>query len=72
MLGGYDIPAGSNVLLPLYLLHRDGRFWKDPERFWPERFAPEQRGRTPTVLVHAFRGRSAALHRRDFRACMRC
>ncbi|HZO23665.1 MAG TPA: cytochrome P450 [Steroidobacteraceae bacterium] len=42
VLGGYDIPAGSNVLLPLYLLHRHPRYWKDPDRFWPERFAPEQ------------------------------
>ena len=45
VLGGYDIPAGSNVLLPLYLLHRDGRFWKDPERFWPARNAPARSAR---------------------------
>src|SRR4029079_19730113 len=31
----------ANVLLPLYLLHRHPRYWKDPEIFWPERFAPE-------------------------------
>jgi cytochrome P450 len=42
MLGGYPVPAGTNVLLPLYLLHRHPDFWKDPETFWPERFAPER------------------------------
>ncbi|HEY3785017.1 MAG TPA: cytochrome P450 [Steroidobacteraceae bacterium] len=41
VLGGHEIPAGANVLIPLYLVHRHPRFWKDPERFWPERFAPE-------------------------------
>jgi cytochrome P450 len=54
VLGGYDIPAGSNVLLPLYLLHRDGRFWKDPERFWPERFAPEHEAERPRFSYMPF------------------
>src|SRR5436189_128405 len=30
VLGGYSVPAGANVLLPLYLLHRHPGFWKDP------------------------------------------
>jgi enediyne biosynthesis protein E7 len=54
VLGGYDIPAGANVLLPLYLLHRDGRFWKDPERFWPERFAPEHEAERPRFSYMPF------------------
>ncbi len=54
VLGGHDIPAGSNVLLPLYLLHRDGRFWKDPERFWPERFAPEHEAERPRFSYMPF------------------
>jgi enediyne biosynthesis protein E7 len=41
VLGGFSVPANTNVLLPLYLLHRHPRFWQDPDRFWPERFAPE-------------------------------
>jgi enediyne biosynthesis protein E7 len=41
VLGGYPVPAGTNVLLPLYLVHRHPEFWKDPEAFSPERFAPE-------------------------------
>src|ERR1700758_5238727 len=54
VLGGYDIPAGTNVLLPLYLLHRDGRFWKDPDRFWPERFAPEHEAERPRFSYMPF------------------
>ncbi|HVW69441.1 MAG TPA: cytochrome P450 [Steroidobacteraceae bacterium] len=53
-LGGYDIPASANVLLPLYLLHRDGRFWKDPDRFWPERFAPEHEAERPRFSYMPF------------------
>ena len=41
VLSGYEIPAGSNVLLPLYLLHRHPRYWHDPDAFIPERFASE-------------------------------
>ncbi len=41
VLGGYPIPPGTNVLLPLYLLHRHPQFWQDPDAFRPERFAPE-------------------------------
>jgi cytochrome P450 len=41
VLAGCEIPAGVNLLLPLYLLHRHPRFWKNPDAFWPERFAPE-------------------------------
>ncbi len=38
VLSGYRIPAGANVLLPLYLLHRHPRYWHDPDAFIPERF----------------------------------
>jgi cytochrome P450 len=54
MLGGYEIPPGTNVLLPLYLLHRDGRFWKDPNVFWPERFAPEHEAERPRFAYMPF------------------
>jgi cytochrome P450 len=54
VLGGYEIAPGTNVLLPLYLLHRDGRFWKDPEVFWPERFAPEHEAERPRFAYMPF------------------
>jgi enediyne biosynthesis protein E7 len=54
VLSGYDIPAGSDVLLPLYLLHRHPRYWKDPDRFWPERFAPEHEAERPRFAYMPF------------------
>ena len=38
IVGGYDIPAGSDVLICPYTLHRHPAFWEEPERFDPERF----------------------------------
>jgi enediyne biosynthesis protein E7 len=54
VLGGYEIPPGTNVLLPLYLLHRHPRFWKDPDFFWPERFAPEHEAERPRFAYMPF------------------
>ncbi len=38
-LGGFAVPAGTDVLLPTYVIHRHPRYWHDPEEFRPERFA---------------------------------
>jgi cytochrome P450 len=42
-IAGWTIPAGSLVALSPYLLHRHPSAWKDPERFEPERFLPENK-----------------------------
>ncbi|XP_030024507.2 cytochrome P450 4C1 isoform X1 [Manduca sexta] len=34
------IPAGSSLVIPIYHMHRDVRFWSQPEDFNPERFNP--------------------------------
>ena len=40
-IGGLDIPAGTNVMLCAYAVHRRPELWRDPEGFDPDRFAPE-------------------------------
>ena len=40
-IGGYHVPANSDVLISPYTLHRHPRFWDAPERFDPDRFDPE-------------------------------
>ena len=37
-IGGYHVPAGPDVLICPYTLHRHPDFWEDPDRFDPERF----------------------------------
>lgn len=54
VLGGYPIAAGTNVLLPLYLLHRHPQFWHEPEKFSPERFAPEHEAQRPRFAYMPF------------------
>ncbi|MDU0289336.1 cytochrome P450 [Saccharothrix longispora] len=39
-VGGYRVPAGAEVLICPYTLHRHPRYWPEPERFVPERFEP--------------------------------
>jgi len=39
-IGGYDIPAGTNIFFTPYYLHRHPDYWDDPESFKPDRFVP--------------------------------
>jgi enediyne biosynthesis protein E7 len=38
-IDGYRIPAGADVMICPYTLHRHPGFWPDPDQFVPERFA---------------------------------
>lgn len=40
--GQVEIPAGADIFLCPYLMHRDARFWEQPDEFQPERFADEK------------------------------
>jgi len=36
--GGYAAPAGTLILASPFVMHRDARFWHEPEKFRPERW----------------------------------
>ncbi len=55
-IGGYVVPKGSLVSISAYALHRDPRFFPDPERFDPERFAPGWEDRIPRHAYLPFGG----------------
>jgi cytochrome P450 len=46
-IGGYEIPAGSGVLLCIYLLQRHPAYWKQPLEFRPERFSVHEAAEKP-------------------------
>jgi cytochrome P450 len=39
VVGGYRVPAGADVMISPYTLHRHPGFWPGPDQFRPERFA---------------------------------
>lgn len=41
-LGDYDVPAGTDIYISPYLLHRTPEFWPDPDTFDPDRFAKDR------------------------------
>jgi cytochrome P450 len=53
---GYTIPARSIILLSPYTMHRDARWFPDPERFDPERFTPERQAERPKFAYFPFGG----------------
>ena len=48
------IEAGSLVLVSPYLIHHDARWYPDPFRFDPERWAPEARAGRPRMAFFPF------------------
>lgn len=44
-IGGYHVPAGTTVLIPLYAAHHNADTWENPEAFDPQRFCPAHRAR---------------------------
>ena len=55
-VGGYLIPRGSLVLVSQYVMHRDPRFWPEPERFDPGRWTPEAKAARPQFSYFPFGG----------------
>ena len=51
---GHRIPAGAEVLILPWLLHRKPSLWENPERFDPERFAPERAAARPRFAYIPF------------------
>ena len=54
-IGGYHVPQGALVGLPSWVVHRDGRWWDDPEAFRPDRFLGEDADR-PEFAYFPFGG----------------
>jgi cytochrome P450 len=54
VLAGYEIPAGTSVMLSPYILHRHPKYWKEPDAFRPERFDKEHEAERPRFAYMPF------------------
>ena len=55
-LRGYRIPAGANVVMSQWIMHRDPRYFPDPEKFDPDRWLPEKSQKLPRFAYFPFGG----------------
>jgi cytochrome P450 len=55
-LDDYVVPKRSIVIISPYLMHRDPRFFPEPDRFLPERWTPEFKASLPPFAYLPFGG----------------
>jgi cytochrome P450 len=65
-LGGYPLPAGTNVVMNPWVTHRDPRWFEEPEQFRPERWANGLAERLPRFAFFPFGGGTRGCIGRDF------
>jgi cytochrome P450 len=55
-IGDYVAQPRTIFLASPYVLHRDSRYFPNPERFWPDRWTPEFRAALPPFAYFPFGG----------------
>jgi cytochrome P450 len=55
-LGQYTVPAGSTIMMSQYVMHRDSRYYNEPDQFDPERWSSEARSSLPRFSYFPFGG----------------
>jgi cytochrome P450 len=53
-LGGYRIPKGMNVVVPIFHFHWSDQFWPEPQKFDPSRFSPARRPPAEPLVYFPF------------------
>ncbi len=57
-IGGFTIPAWSFIVISPFIVHRDPRFFPDPEKFDPMRWTPQETAQRPKFSYFPFGGGS--------------
>jgi cytochrome P450 len=53
---GYELPAGTNLSMPQFIVHRDERFYDDPLQFRPDRWQGGLAEELPDYAYYPFGG----------------
>lgn len=53
-IGGYDFPAGTTMLMSQWVMHRDPRYYEEPDAFRPERWLDGLANRLPAGAYFPF------------------
>lgn len=53
-IGDLTVRARTQVVIPIYAIHRHRRLWVDPDRFDPDRFLPEREKAIPRAQFMPF------------------
>ncbi|XP_030755085.1 cytochrome P450 3A19-like [Sitophilus oryzae] len=53
-IGDKTFPKGANVLIYTLALHRNSKYWPNPEKFDPDRFLPEEIAKRPSSCYIPF------------------
>ncbi|MGQ0713778.1 MAG: cytochrome P450 [Gemmatimonadaceae bacterium] len=55
-IGGFQVPAGTSVFISPWVVQRDARWFEEPEKFLPERWAGNAAQRLPRFAYFPFGG----------------
>jgi cytochrome P450 len=55
-IGEYTIPVGSSLLMSQYVMHRNSRYYEEPERFNPDRWTEKFKTQLPRFGYFPFGG----------------
>jgi len=55
-IGGYTLPTGITVAIPIWVVHRDSRWFDKPDTFMPERWANDAARHLPRFAYFPFGG----------------
>ncbi|MDQ3965706.1 MAG: cytochrome P450, partial [Actinomycetota bacterium] len=55
-IGGYHVPAGTQLVMSQWVMHRDPRYYKNPGKFRPERWAEGSAEKLPKYAYFPFGG----------------
>lgn len=65
-IGDYHVPAGTQLLMSQWVVHRDSRYFANPDEFKPDRWTPEFTKQLPKYAYFPFGGGPRVCLGQDF------